>query len=115
MSKKNKPNYDPLYELFEHYLLNRSHEDSSAFTKRIAKDYLSYLDSTPAHVPFHCRSTLLEDLESEAREMLVKKMYGCVNLTEYHNHGRVVEVFPKDDCSFEPQDLFENKETSKKN
>jgi len=114
MKKKKPKNYDPLHELFEYYLLNRSHEDTGAFTKQIAKDYLSYLDSTSAYVPLHLRGSLLEDLEAEAREMLIKKMYGCANQSEHHNHGRVVEVAPKDDEGFEPLQPTPT-ETSKKN
>jgi hypothetical protein len=90
MGGNKKKHIDPLFQLFEHYLLNRSYEDSTAFTKEIAEEYVSYLDSTPAHVPFHVRTNLLEDLEGEAHEMLVKKMYGCVRLSDYMNYGKVI-------------------------
>lgn len=88
MSKSEK-NVDPLYQLFEHNLLNRSYEDTNAFLREVAEEYLAYLDSTPAHVPFHIRASLLKDLESEAHEMLVKKMYGCAQEAEYTNQGSV--------------------------
>ena len=83
---------DPLFQLFEHYLFKRSYEDLSAFTKEVAEEYLAYLDSTPAHVPYHTRSTLIKDLESETHEMLVKRMYGCMKVSDYQNYGRVVKV-----------------------
>lgn len=85
-------NLDPLYQLFEYYLFNRSYEDLTAFTKEVAQEYLSYLDSTPAHVPFHSRITVTKDLESEAHEMLVKRMYGCMRTSDYLNFGKVMRV-----------------------
>src|SRR5207237_1098768 len=87
-----KKQLDPLYQLFEHHLLTRSYEDSAAFTKEVAKEYLSYIDSTLAHVPLHVRANVVEDLEAEAHELLVKKMYGVVNSTEHMNFGKVVKV-----------------------
>jgi hypothetical protein len=92
MDGNKKKNLDPLFQLFEHYLLNRSYDDSGAFTKEVAEEYLAYLDSTLAHVPFHSRSNVLEDLETEARELLVKKMYGCVRASDYANFGKVMRV-----------------------
>lgn len=89
MSKSEKTIVDPLYQLFEHNLLNRSYEDTNAFLREVAEEYLAYLDSTPAHVPFHIRAALLKDLESEAHEMLVKKMYGCAQEGDYRKQGSV--------------------------
>lgn len=86
---------DPLQQLFEHHLLHKSYEDAEAFTKEVAKQYLSYIDATLAHVPIHIRSAVIEDLESEAHEMLIKKMYGVGSETENSNFGRVIELEPK--------------------
>ena len=87
-----KKNLDPLYQLFEHNLLHRSYEDSSAFTKEVAEEYMTYLHSTLAHIPYHVRTNVLEDLVQEAQELLVKKMYGCVKATDYQNFGKVMKV-----------------------
>jgi hypothetical protein len=92
MSGLRNKNIDPLFQLFEHHLLTRSYEDSSAFTKEVAEEYLAYLDSTFAHVPMHLRAGVLDDLEQETHEMLVKKMYGCVRTTDYENYGKVIRV-----------------------
>jgi hypothetical protein len=92
MSGKKKQNLDPLFEMFEHSLATKSYEDSSAFTKQLAEQYLAYIDSTPAHIPLSHRASVIEDLESEAHEMLVKKMYGCVKPAEYMNYGRVMQI-----------------------
>lgn len=92
MPKKQKKSVDPLYKLFEHFLFNRSYDDAEAFAREIAEEYLAYLDSTPAHVPFHSRLALLKDLEAEAQELLVKRMYGCIKEHDYTNYGQVMKV-----------------------
>lgn len=114
MGVKTKKKIDPLFQLFEHYLLNRSYEDSAKFTREVAEEYLTYLDSTLAHVPFHVRKALLEDLEVETHEMLVKKMYGCVRPADYMNSGNVMKVTKNElnTCDFQPPVLSE--ETTKK-
>lgn len=115
MVAKKRKNVDPLFQLFEHYLLNRSYEDSTAFTKEVAEEYLAYLDSTTANIPIQNRATVLEDLESEARELLVKKMYGCVRTSDYVNAGCVMKVKRNaelESFDFEPPLLTE--ESSKK-
>jgi len=86
---------DPLQQLFEHHLLHKSYEDAGAFTKQVAQEYLSYIDTTLAHVPIHVRSAVMEDLESEAHEMLLKKMYGVEPDSENSNYGKVLEFEPK--------------------
>jgi hypothetical protein len=88
LNKLPKPK-DPLLELFEHFLLTRSYENATQFTKQLAENYLAYLDSTPSHMPFEARQSFLEDLASEGHEMLVKRMYGCFPRAEYEDTGRV--------------------------
>jgi hypothetical protein len=115
MTQKKKRHIDPLFQMFEHHLLNRSYEDSSAFTKEVAQEYLHYLDSTPAHVPFHVRTNLVEDLEGETHEMLVKKMYGCVRPADYMNYGKVIKVDKGDELdTFDFTPAAPGEETSKK-
>lgn len=92
MNTKKPKHIDPLFQLFEHYLVTKSYEDSKEFTKQLAERYLNYLDNTPAHVPFNVRPNLIEDLTAEAHEMLVKKMYGCMHAADYVNSGQVIRV-----------------------
>lgn len=103
MRGKTTKNIDPLVQLFEHHLVNKSYEDSAAFTKEVAQGYLAYLDSTQAHIPAGVRQAVLEDLESETHEMLVKKMYGCVQKTEAANYGRVIKIGRGDLSTFDFQ------------
>jgi len=83
---------DPLYQLFESHLVSKSYEDASKFTKELATEYLAYLDGTFAHVPFKLRQLVTEDLEAEAHEMLVKKMYGTMKASDYLTFGSVLHV-----------------------
>ncbi len=104
MQKQNKTiSLDPLYQLFEQHLLTRSYDDAAGFTKQLASDYMAYVDSTLAHIPFHLRSQMIEDVEAEAHEMLVKKMYGCMNAGDYLRSGQVNHVTKNNDiipCTF---------------
>jgi hypothetical protein len=92
---------DPLFRLFEHFLMTRTYENSAAFTKQLAENYLAYLDSSHAHMPFEVRNAVLEDLASEAHEMLVKRMYGneieqikMVGLVLRYDDGKVTDPTP---------------------
>lgn len=87
--KKLPPANDPLHQLFEHFLLNRSYENAGAFTKQLAENYVAYLDSTAAHMPFEARQAVLEDLALEAHEMLVKRMYGSNDTGSRVTSGKV--------------------------
>ncbi len=103
----NPKRLDPLFQLFEHFLMTRSYEDSAAFTKQLAEQYIGYLDSTPAHVPFDRRVHVIEDLTQEAHEMLVKKMYGTVKASDYQNSGVVMRLVEDDfqALEFDPQSV----------
>lgn len=70
--------------------MTRSYENPAEFTKQLAVEYLSYLNSSRAHIPFESRAQVLEDIAAEAHELLVKKMYGCVQPEELSTNGRVV-------------------------
>ncbi len=117
MNGNKKQNIDPLFQLFEHFLLTKSYEDSAAFTKQLAERYVAYIDSTPSHIPYSHRASVVEDLEAEAHEMLVKKMYGCVKAADYSNYGRVMRIRKGDemaDLEFAPPGASEEKPTPKR-
>ena len=119
MSGKKHKSLDPLYQLFEHHLMTRSYEDSSVFTKEVAEKYVAYLDSTSAHIPLHVRTTIMEDLEVETQELLVKKMYGMVNPNDYQNFGKVLQADNKNKSlkeveflpPFSPEESDQNKKS----
>lgn len=85
---------DPLYQLFEHFVMTRSYENPAEFTKQLAETYLAYLDSTPCHIPYEARQNALEDLATEAHEMLVKRMYGGFGQQSPELNGHVHHFEP---------------------
>lgn len=92
MRVKKPINLDPMFQLFQHHMLKKSYDDSGAFSKDVAAEYLLYLNSTSAHIPFAVKAAVVEDLEAEAHEMLVKSMYGCGTPQKGHTYGKVMRV-----------------------
>ncbi len=83
---------DPFYIVFERLLFTRAHDDTHDFAKQVAQRYVTYLDATPAHIPHTVRHHVVEELEAEAQEMLVKRMYGCLPPPVPGNYGKVLTV-----------------------
>jgi hypothetical protein len=92
MRGKKTKNLDPLFQLFQHHMLKKSYEDSSNFNKDVAADYLIYLESTSAHIPFSVKAAVIQDLEAETHELLVKSMYGCGLPQTSQTYGKVIKV-----------------------
>lgn len=85
-------NLDPLFQLFQHHMLKKSYEDSTAFNREVASDYILYLESTSAHIPFDFKAAVVQDLEAEAHEFLVKSMYGCETPHTSQTYGKVIKI-----------------------
>jgi hypothetical protein len=73
-------------------MLKKSYEDSASFSKEVVSGYLVYLGSTSAHIPYNVKDAVVEDLEAETHELLVKSMYGCGNPQSSHTYGKVIKV-----------------------
>ena len=97
---------DPLYQVFEHFLFTRTYEDSNAFTKEVAVQYLAYLDATAGFIPSHARKMIQEDLETEIHEMLVKKIYGFNEMPEQAPPHGVPKLSPPPKSSGSGDDHF---------
>lgn len=85
-------NLDPLFQLFQHHMFKKSYEDSTAFSKEVVAEYLVYLESTSAHIPLNVKAAIVQDLEAETHEMLVKSMYGCSAPSDSTTYGKVIKV-----------------------
>lgn len=92
MRGKKLTNLDPLFQLFQHHMLKKSYDDSAAFSRDVVSEYLVYLDSTSAHIPLHVKAAVVQDLEAETHEMLVKSMYGCGAPSASITYGKVIKV-----------------------
>ncbi|MFM8315598.1 MAG: hypothetical protein ACKOA8_15055 [Deltaproteobacteria bacterium] len=92
MRGKKMKNLDPLFQLFQHHMLKKSYEDSAAFSREVVSEYLVYLESTSAHIPHHVKAVVVQDLEAETHELLVKSMYGCGTPQKSQTYGKVIKV-----------------------
>ena len=92
MRGKKIKNVDPLFQLFQHHMLKKSYEDSSVFNREVATEYMLYLESTSAHIPFEVKAAVLQDLEAETHELLVKSMYGCETTQPSQTYGKVIRI-----------------------
>lgn len=76
---------DPLYTILEKHLydFNDDEESQQQFIDNIAKDYIQYLVSRQVAVPARWSGLIMDELRSQIRSMLVKKMYGCLSIKEF--------------------------------
>lgn len=99
MRGKQQKNLDPLFQLFQHHMLKKSYDDSAAFSKEVAAEYLVYLESTSAHIPLSVKAAVVQDLESETHELLVKSMYGCSSPHKSNTYGKVIRIHNSSELS----------------
>ena len=76
---------DPLYVIFEQHLFNFADSDSDrkTFITAIVTDYLNYLRKNHIIVPRSLEQAIMEELGTQVNVMLVKKIYGCLSITDY--------------------------------
>ena len=83
-----RPEMDPLYIIFEQHLYNfqDSDLDRKTFIDNVIRDYVSYLRKKNLVVPRFLEDALAEELSTQIRHMLVKKIYGCLTLQDYQKN-----------------------------
>lgn len=116
MRGKKQKNLDPLFQLFQHHMLKKSYDDSAAFNREVAAEYLVYLESTSAHIPFSVKGAVVQDLEAETHELLIKSMYGCSIPHKSKTYGKVIHVKSTSELStfeFSPPESALEPETDK--
>ncbi|MGK5088846.1 hypothetical protein WDW86_14910 [Bdellovibrionota bacterium FG-2] len=76
---------DPLYSIFEEHLYNfqDSDEDRKTFVGNVIKDYLKFLNKNKVTVPPTLLASVVEELSTQVRAMLVKKIYGYPTISEF--------------------------------
>ena len=76
---------DPLYIIFEQHLFNFADPDSdrSTFIQAVVTDYLTYLRKKDILVPKPLEAAIVDELGTQVNTMLVKKIYGCLSVTEF--------------------------------
>jgi hypothetical protein len=87
--KKNAPDrkdqVDPLFTIFEQHLYNfqDSEIDRKTFVNNVVHEYLNYLRKLGISVPRPLEHAIVEELAIQVKGMLVKKIYGCLSITDY--------------------------------
>jgi hypothetical protein len=77
---------DALFTIFEKHLYdieNASDESEQDFIDLVVDDYLEFLTTSGVAVPAKWRAQITDELRSQVRTMLVKKMYGCLSIEEF--------------------------------
>lgn len=79
------PKTDPLYVFLEQHLLSFQDPDMDRKTLilTVVQDYLTFLRKRNIIVPKSLEGAIVDELASQVNTMLVKKIYGCVSITEY--------------------------------
>jgi len=76
---------DPLYVIFEQHLFSFSdaESDRKTFIASVVNDYLTYLRKNNIIVPKSLEQPIVEELGTQVNTMLVKKIYGCLSISDY--------------------------------
>ena len=76
---------DPLYTIFEKYLYDFNSNDDSeeAFVEKIVDEYISFLMKNKVTVPHRWEKQISLELQEQVRQMIRKKMYGCLSIEEF--------------------------------
>jgi hypothetical protein len=87
MKQLPRDNMDPLYVIFEQHLYNfqDSDLDRKTFIGNVVAEYLTYLRRMNISVPPALEVPVIEELGTQVHAMLVKKMYGCLTITDYQS------------------------------
>lgn len=80
---------DPLYIIFEKYLYDFPHEDLDFFIATIVNEYIEYLKKNEVIIAEKRLQMLMKDLADEVYDIFIKRIYGCLNLKDFQNSGRV--------------------------
>jgi len=86
--KDQKDQVDPLFTIFEQHLYNfqDSEIDRKTFVNNVVQEYLIYLRKLAIAVPRSFESAIVEELAIQVKGMLVKKIYGCLSISDYQKN-----------------------------
>lgn len=76
---------DPLYVIFEQHLFNfqDSDIDRKTFLENVVAEYLVFLQKRKVLVPKVIQQQVIEELSVLVNSMLLKKIYGCLKVSDY--------------------------------
>lgn len=76
---------NPLYTIFEKHLydFDAQEDNEGELIDKIVVDYINLLQQKQIAVPKKWVAQIHEELKDQVRQMLVKKIYGCLSIDEY--------------------------------
>lgn len=76
---------DALFTILEKHLydFDDNTENESEFVDKIVNDYLRFLTESNVVIPRKYHHQITDELRNQVRNMLVKKMYGCLSIEEF--------------------------------
>lgn len=85
----NQDQLDPLYVIFEQHLFNfqDSDTDRKTFLGNIVQEYLGFLRQRNVVIPKALEAQVIEELACQVNTMLVKKIYGCLTISEFRKNA----------------------------
>lgn len=75
--------WDPLFVIFERHLYDFNYDSRELFIQGVVEEYLGYLQQQKVLVPAVWKGQLEASLTEEVSDMLVRKLYGCLNVQEF--------------------------------
>lgn len=76
--------WDPLFIIFEKHLYDFNYESRELFLQTVVNDYISHLVRQKVVIPPAWKVHLEKTLAEEVSDMLVRKLYGCLTVEEFH-------------------------------
>ena len=74
---------DPLFRIFEKHLYEFNYETRDSFITKVVREYLQFLArDCKAVIPASRRSLLESTIADDVSDMLVRKIYGCLEIEE---------------------------------
>ncbi len=76
---------DPLYMLFEKHLytFQDAEIDRKTFVTQVVQDYMTYLRKNNLTIPKIMEKSVMEEFCEQVNHMLLKKIYGFVDIKEF--------------------------------
>lgn len=84
--------WDPLFIIFEKHLYDFNYESRELFVKGVVDEYITHLVRQQVVIPPAWKSHLDKSIAEEVSDMLVRKLYGCLTVEEFHAKVEVKET-----------------------
>ncbi|MBN1115047.1 MAG: hypothetical protein JXA66_06870 [Oligoflexia bacterium] len=88
--KRHSNGIDPLYVIFEKHLYDYPYDSTDDFIFAVVREYMDYMRQENLILPDSSKDQITDVLTEEVREMLLKKIYGCLSIKDY-----VKEITPR--------------------